>query len=80
MSVKTTKEHIASVTSASAVEERRTSATAGLKRPLQTDWDGLDDSSNPRNWKLGKKLYATAVPALYAFCVYVAFYVGFPPI
>ena len=36
-----------------------------------TDWDGPDDPENPRNWSFGKKLYATAIPALYAFVVYV---------
>lgn len=33
------------------------------------DWDGPDDPGNPRNWSLGTKVYATAIPALYAFAV-----------
>ena len=35
-----------------------------------TDWDGPDDVGNPRNWSFRKKLYATVIPALYAFVVY----------
>ncbi|MCJ1403121.1 hypothetical protein MMC11_006344 [Xylographa trunciseda] len=33
------------------------------------DWDGPDDPGNPRNWSFGTKVYATAVPALFAFVV-----------
>lgn len=37
------------------------------------DWDGPGDPGNPRNWTLATKIYATAVPAMYAFAVYVSF-------
>ncbi len=33
------------------------------------DWDGPDDPGNPRNWSLVTKMYATAIPAMYAFAV-----------
>ena len=33
------------------------------------DWDGPDDPGNPRNWSLPTKMYATAIPAMYAFAV-----------
>ena len=41
--------------------------------PALMDWDGPDDPGNPRNWTMGTKIYATAVPAMYAFAVYVVF-------
>ncbi|MCJ1281516.1 hypothetical protein MMC26_000836 [Xylographa opegraphella] len=33
------------------------------------DWDGPGDPGNPKNWSFGTKVYATAVPALFAFVV-----------
>ena len=44
-----------------------------VKSPLTAlqDWDGPDDPGNPRNWSLGTKIYATAIPAMYAFAVFV---------
>lgn len=34
-----------------------------------TDWNGPDDAGNPQNWGSAKKVYATMIPALYAFTV-----------
>jgi hypothetical protein len=36
-----------------------------LLKPL--DWEGPDDSANPRNWPLPKRVFHTALPALHAF-------------
>ncbi len=47
------------------VSETKPSASALV------DWDGPGDPGNPRNWSLVTKIYATAVPAMYAFAVYV---------
>lgn len=34
------------------------------------DWDGPDDTGNPKNWSVMKKIFHTAIPALYGFSVY----------
>lgn len=31
------------------------------------EWESPDDPANPHNWPLWKKVYHTAVPALYGF-------------
>ena len=35
--------------------------------PVQLDWESPDDPGNPRNWPKAKKVFHTAVPALYGF-------------
>ena len=56
----------------SASDEKQIGVPQDKQPPTTlTDWDGPDDPDNPRNWTFGKKLYATAVPALYAFVVSV---------
>lgn len=30
-------------------------------------WDSQDDPDNPKNWSFGKKVFHTAIPALYGF-------------
>lgn len=30
-------------------------------------WDSVDDPANPQNWGFGKKVFHTAIPALYGF-------------
>jgi hypothetical protein len=35
------------------------------------DWNGPDDPENPYNWPMWKRVYATSVPALFGFTVYV---------
>ncbi len=66
----------------SVADEGKAFPAAEFKHPFQTltDWDGVDDPGNPRNWKIIKKLYATVIPALYAFSVYVAFRNGSFPV
>ncbi|KAL9098618.1 MAG: hypothetical protein Q9187_009626 [Circinaria calcarea] len=71
--METARKDIPSLKSASAVEAGENPAIAESKSPLHTptDWDGPEDVGNPRNWSFGKKIYATIVPALYAFAVCV---------
>lgn len=59
----------------SIVEQGKASPPAEFEYPFQTlsDQDSVDDPGNPHNWKIAKKLYATVIPALYAFSVHVAF-------
>jgi len=33
----------------------------------ETRWDGPDDSANPQNWPISKRVFHTALPALYGF-------------
>jgi hypothetical protein len=35
------------------------------------DWDDPNNAENPLNWKIGKKMYHTAIPSLFAFVVFV---------
>lgn len=35
------------------------------------DWDSADDVGNPKNWGVKKKIFHTAIPALYGFSVYL---------
>lgn len=37
--------------------------------PRFSEWDTVDDSENPRNWPTWKKVFHTAIPALYGFVV-----------
>lgn len=60
-------------------EKAATAAEVNLSLQTLTDWDGEDDPENPRNWSFGKKLYATSIPALYAFVVYVVLHYGSIP-
>jgi len=30
-------------------------------------WNSKDDAGNPKNWPFGKKVFHTAIPALYGF-------------
>lgn len=39
---------------------------------ISLDWDGLEDSANPKNWSLGKRLFNTILPAIFAFLMYVS--------
>lgn len=34
---------------------------------IETGWDGPQDQENPRNWSTWKKVFHTAIPALYGF-------------
>jgi hypothetical protein len=35
--------------------------------PDELEWDSPDDPSNARNWSMKKKIFHTAIPALYGF-------------
>lgn len=37
------------------------------KEPKFSPWNSHDDPENPQNWKFGKKVFHTAIPALYGF-------------
>jgi hypothetical protein len=39
------------------------------KGPIFSEWDSVDDPGNPRNWPTWKKVFHTAIPALYGFVV-----------
>lgn len=39
--------------------------------PIGLDWDGPDDTDNPHNWPVWKKVFHAAVPAIYTFALYV---------
>jgi hypothetical protein len=39
--------------------------------PIFSKWDSVDDSGNPRNWPTWKKIFHTAIPAMYGFVVSV---------
>jgi hypothetical protein len=41
------------------------------KAPTFSEWDSVDDPGNPRNWPTWKKIFHTAIPALYGFVVSV---------
>ncbi len=32
-----------------------------------SDWDSPEDPANPRNWSFAKRVFHTAIPALYGF-------------
>nr|POE99414.1 hypothetical protein CFP56_52806 [Quercus suber] len=50
-----------------SVVEMTGQAEKGEKLTSATDWTGKDDSGNPLNWPLWKKLYHTAIPTSIAF-------------
>lgn len=37
------------------------------KTSIEAGWDGPTDPGNPQNWPTWKKVFHTAVPALYGF-------------
>lgn len=39
------------------------------KGQISSEWDSTDDAGNPRNWPTWKKVFHTAIPALYGFVV-----------
>jgi hypothetical protein len=39
------------------------------KGPIFSEWGSSDDAGNPRNWPTWKKVFHTAIPALYGFVV-----------
>jgi hypothetical protein len=39
----------------------------GELAPSELTWDSEDDPDNPRNWPFGKRVFHTAVPALFGF-------------
>lgn len=41
-----------------------------VREVTSLDWDGLDDIANPKNWSLGKRLFNTILPAIFAFLMY----------
>lgn len=65
------KEHDVSLSSTAvdAEPDPRDASTATAHAVL--DWDGPDDTGNPKNWSVLKKIFHTAIPALYGFSVYV---------
>ncbi|KFY30305.1 hypothetical protein V493_02003 [Pseudogymnoascus sp. VKM F-4281 (FW-2241)] len=40
-----------------------------ISEAIPLEWDGLDDIANPKNWSLGKRLFNTILPALFAFLI-----------
>ena len=52
-----------------SLEEGKEAVCSKSELPMLTEWDGPNDSGNPKNWSFLKKVYATFVPALYAFVV-----------
>ncbi|KAI0022808.1 MFS multidrug transporter-like protein [Xylariomycetidae sp. FL0641] len=43
--------------------------SSGTTEEAVTDWDGLNDTGNPKNWSLRARIYHTMLPALYGFSV-----------
>jgi hypothetical protein len=41
----------------------------GIEEPVLPQW--VDDPINPKRWPLWKRIFHTAVPAVYAFILYV---------
>lgn len=39
------------------------------KDNILLDWDIPEDTGNPKNWSLGKRIFHTAIPAFYGFTV-----------
>jgi hypothetical protein len=39
------------------------------KASMFSDWESPDDPGNPRNWSFRKRVFHTAIPALYGFVV-----------
>ena len=39
------------------------------KGPIFSEWGSSDDAENPRNWPTWKKVFHTAIPAMYGFVV-----------
>ncbi|MCJ1431239.1 hypothetical protein MMC27_000590 [Xylographa pallens] len=58
-----------SSTATQDLEKDGTSSDSNTPLMVLKDWDGQDDPGNPKNWSFGTKVYATAVPALFAFVV-----------
>ena len=58
-----------SSTGTEVLEKDGTLAKSDTPLVVLIDWDGRDDPGNPKNWSFGTKVYATAVPALFAFVV-----------
>ena len=40
-------------------------------KTVSLDWDGPNDVDNPRNWPKWKKIFHSAIPAIYSFGLYV---------
>lgn len=47
--------------------QSRTSSKRSLKDPNLVDWDGPDDTANPKNWTYGRKWAATFVVSSFTF-------------
>jgi len=41
------------------------------KAPPVYDWNEPNDPENPLNWTVGKKIYHTAIPSVFALVVFV---------
>ena len=40
------------------------------------EWEGPDDVDNPHNWPVWKKVFHSAIPAIYSFGLYVQLFVS----
>lgn len=52
--------------------EKVTSIVAQLDqnyRIVAPDWDGPEDTDNPKSWSLGKRLFHSIIPGLFNFVV-----------
>ena len=41
-----------------------------IEEPI--DWNGSSDKANPHNWPAWKKVFHSAIPAIYSFGLYVS--------
>lgn len=52
-----------------SLEESSQINTPQTRQRAALDWDGPNDKENPHNWSVGKKLFHSAVPAVYTFAL-----------
>lgn len=56
---------------ATPIVDMESGSQEDVPEAISLDWDGLDDSANPKNWPLGKRVFNTILPAIFAFVMYV---------
>ncbi|EPS44820.1 hypothetical protein H072_1147 [Dactylellina haptotyla CBS 200.50] len=51
------------------MEQQKTEEVEPIPPPVTLDWDGPDDSGNPRNWPFIDRCFQTIPPAMFGFVV-----------
>ncbi|OJJ33896.1 hypothetical protein ASPWEDRAFT_60457 [Aspergillus wentii DTO 134E9] len=56
---------------ASTIRNSSENATAGTSGGIVISWRGPDDSENPQNWSMGKRLFVSSLIWLLTFAIYI---------